>query len=100
MGLNGSIEAAAVPLPSVLDLANAAILQRLLVERCEQDSAIVLDGSQVERVSTACLQVLVATAQAARTHGRAFRLTAASPCLSAAIADLGLARHLLGEVTA
>ncbi len=60
----------------------------------------VLDLAKVERVSTACLQVLVATAQAARTHGRAFRLTAESPCLSAAIADLGLARHLLGEVSA
>jgi anti-anti-sigma regulatory factor len=94
MALSEPIGAAPLVLPAVLDLANATFLQQLLVDHCEQGGAVVLDGSAVERVSTACLQVLVAAAKAAQSHGRAFTLAAASHTLASAINDLALDRHL------
>jgi anti-anti-sigma regulatory factor len=100
MGLAESHAAPALQLPPVLDLAGAAPLQRRLLAHSEQGADIVIDGSQVERVSTACLQVLVAAARAARSHGRSFSLADASPALEAALDDLALTAHLRGEAAA
>ncbi len=73
-------------LPSVLDLAAAETLHRRLLEHGAQAGGVVLDGSTVERVSTACLQLLAAAARAAP-----LTLAAAAPALRAALDDLGLA---------
>jgi anti-anti-sigma regulatory factor len=82
-------------LPVALDLLAATPLREVLRAQLENDSAIVLDGSKVERVSTACLQVLLAAALAARRRGGSFQLNAPSPALFNAVTDLGLIPHLL-----
>jgi len=53
----------------------------------------VLDGSEVERISVPCLQVLVAARRAAG-DAAAFRIVDASAALMAAVADLGLSAAL------
>lgn len=75
-------------LPPSLDLGMAETLLQT-VRQVLQDGGCI-DGAQVERVSTPCLQVLAAGAAAARQAGLAFRILAPSPVLLAAIADLDL----------
>ena len=70
-------------------------LQRHMAER----EPILLDGSAVERISTACVQVLAAAAIAAQATGLAFETIAPSAVMRRAIADLGLA-HVLGGAPA
>jgi anti-anti-sigma regulatory factor len=88
-------ESARRELPSTLDLLAATPLREVLRAHLENGSAIVLDGSKVERVSTACLQVLLAAALVARRRGGSFHLNAPSPALFDAVTDLGLIPHLL-----
>lgn len=77
-------------LPASLDLTEADALCRAL-RVCLLQGAILLDGSQVERTSTACLQVIAAAVATARERGATFSLRNSSATLSAAITDLGLA---------
>jgi anti-anti-sigma regulatory factor len=95
----GMAELAETPfhtLPPVLDLAGAELLHQQLRAACAQDSGIALNGAEVERVSTACLQVMAAAARSMRDRGLPFTLDAPSPALSAALADLGLSPLLAG----
>ena len=79
----------ALRLPASLDLGAApALLEQLLAGLAA--GPLVLDGSEVERVSVPCLQILAA----ARREGAgqpALRIVGASAALAAAVADLGLA---------
>lgn len=76
-------------LSACLDIAAAeGLLTRL--RTALHDGAVRLDGSQVERVSTPCMQVLAAAATAARQTGVPFQVVSASPALCSAVADLGL----------
>lgn len=79
-----------VRLPADLGLGAAEPLRAALVAAIDGGGALVLDGAAVERVSTACLQVLVAAARAAAAAGLAFRITDPTPVLSGAVADLAL----------
>jgi anti-anti-sigma regulatory factor len=88
-------EPAPIKLPRVLDLAGAASLHRQLQEawasrESRPAAAPVLDGAVVERVSTAALQLLVASARRASARGLKRALHQPSPMLRAAIEDLGL----------
>lgn len=84
-------------LPAMLDLAGADLLHRQLRLACTLENAVVLDGSLVERVSTACVQVLVAAAVATRARGLCFTLMRASPALMTALDELGLTMLLGAE---
>ncbi len=75
-------------LPPSLDLAAAETLLQTVRHVLQEGGSI--DGAQVERVSTPCLQVLAAGAAAARHAGLTFRIQAPSPVLLAAISDLDL----------
>ena len=77
-------------MPASLDLGAAEQLHVALQALVARDAPIRIDASPVERVSTAALQVLVATAMAARQHGLAFALAAPSGILREASHDLGL----------
>ena len=88
--------AARFRLASSLDLTEADALCHALRDRL-LEGAILLDGSQVERTSTACLQALAASAATARERGAVFSLRDASPALSSAIADLGLSAAIPQE---
>jgi anti-anti-sigma regulatory factor len=83
-----------VNLPSLLDLAAADPLCRALRERLLAAVPIHVTGSRVERVSTSCIQVLLAAAADARAHRLAFRLRDPSPALADALADLGVTPEL------
>jgi anti-anti-sigma regulatory factor len=82
-------------LAAVLDLGAAEGLHQRLLDACAHDAPVTLNGSAVERISTACAQVLAAGAISARARGLTFTLEAPSPALAAALADLGLAPVLL-----
>ncbi len=84
----------ALRLPSSLDLTRADALQGDLLARTGRAAPLVIDGRAVERVSTPCLQLLVAAAAGARAHGLAFELMAASDVLDGAARELGLAAAL------
>ncbi len=85
----------ALRLGPLLDLTAADALHRQLQERVEHGGALNIDGADVERVSTPCLQLLVAAALSARAHGMPFGIVTPSTVLGSAIADLGLG-HALG----
>ncbi len=87
---------ASVPihLSPVLDLLAAVPLCEELRTHLGSEDLLELDGSAVERVSTACLQIIVTASITARSQGAALRLVTPSPVLSQAIADLGLDQSL------
>ena len=76
-------------LPQVLDLTQAQNLRDTMLARLS-DGRLVLDASAVERMSTPCVQVLLATGRAADLVGSAFQIVNASDVFRTAIADLGL----------
>jgi anti-anti-sigma regulatory factor len=86
-------------LPQILDLSQADGLQAELESRVAQDRSLRMDGGRVERVSTACLQVLAAAALACRSGGGSFTVETPSPALRLAIQDLGLAPLLATDLS-
>lgn len=83
-----------VALPAELGLAAAEPLRAALVRAIDAGAALTIDGAAVERISTACLQVLLAAARAAERGGMAFRIINPSQVLSDAVRDLALQDHL------
>jgi chemotaxis protein CheX len=81
-------------LPAMLDLTAAEPLHRALLDRVRAGEPLIVAGSAVERVSTAAIQVLIAAAAETRSRGNSFVLRDASPVLTAAMVDLGVASHL------
>ena len=78
-------------LPPLLDLTRADALHGELQTLVAHEADVTIDGSHVERVSTACVQLLVAARMMARAHGGTLALLTPSPVLSQAVHDLGLA---------
>jgi chemotaxis protein CheX len=76
-------------LPQVLDLTQAQNLRDAMMARLS-DGQLVLDASAVERMSTPCVQVLLATGRAADLAGSVFQIVDASDVFRTALADLGL----------
>lgn len=97
MGMAEQVEIPFHALPPVLDLAGAELLHQKLRSVCAQESGIALNGADVERVSTAALQVLAAAARSLRARGLPFTLDTPSTPLASALADLGLSPLLGGE---
>ena len=79
----------AFALPAILDITKAKELRGHMVERLNC-GAVLVDASAVDRVSTPCIQVLLAAARSADCAGTSFRIANASEPLRAALADLGL----------
>jgi anti-anti-sigma regulatory factor len=79
----------AFALPAILDITKASELRGHLVERLNC-GAVRVNASAVDRVSTPCIQVLLAAARSADAAGTPFRIASASEALRAALADLGL----------
>jgi chemotaxis protein CheX len=76
-------------LPQVLDLTEARGLRDDMMALL-QNGTIVLDAGAVERMSTPCVQVLLAAGHAAEAANSQFQIVNASDCFQAAVADLGL----------
>ena len=83
-------------LPATLDLTAAEPLHRALLDRVRTGDPLVVAGGEVERVSTAVIQVLLAAATEARSRGGSFHLREPSAALTDALTDLGVA-SLLGS---
>jgi anti-anti-sigma factor len=81
---------ARVTLPGALDTAVAAPLKDALAEALERGLPVVVDASDVARLSTACIQVLIAGGRATADAGRAFIVIRPSEALVAAFDDMGL----------
>ena len=79
-------------LPAILDITRAQDLHATMIARVK-GGAVVVDASAVERVSTPCIQVLLAAARSAEQVGTSFRISNASEALVAALADLGLSEE-------
>jgi len=78
MGLAEQVEIPFHALPPVLDLAGAELLHQQLRTACAHESGIALNGAEVERVSTARLQILAAAARSMHDRGLPFTLDAPS----------------------
>ncbi|PDT88762.1 anti-anti-sigma factor [Bradyrhizobium sp. Y36] len=76
-------------LPSQLDLTAARKLQDEIRSRLAS-GAVVLDAGAVDRLSTPCVQVLLAAGRAAASADVSFRIANASGAFSAAVVELGL----------
>jgi anti-anti-sigma regulatory factor len=76
-------------LPEMLDLAQAESLHNSMLNLSQQRD-VLLDASAVERMSTPCLQILLAAGRSAQAVQKSFKIINASDVFRAAIADLGL----------
>ncbi|HQT79354.1 MAG: hypothetical protein B7Z80_26295 [Rhodospirillales bacterium 20-64-7] len=79
-------------LPQILDLAYAKCLQEYAIDRLTVGE-VVVDAQAVERLSTPCVQVLLAFGRAAEVANLTPRITNSSEPFRAAISDLGLLAH-------
>lgn len=85
-----------IDLPAVLDLPAAAELRDLLIDAAARDTAadVVLNFINVERLSTAATQVILAGAGALRLAARRMDAEAVPEAVTAAFHTLGLTAQL------
>ena len=81
-------------LGATLDLRAAPPLKAAMLRALDKQRPLTLDASSVERLSTACIQLLVACGSAFKNAGHALTLSEPSESFSAAFADLGLEPEL------
>jgi chemotaxis protein CheX len=85
----GQESGALIRLPQVLDLTRAQNLRDTMAARLS-GGPLVLDASAVERMSTPCVQVLLAAGRAADLAGSTFQFINASDVFRTALTDLGI----------
>jgi anti-anti-sigma regulatory factor len=78
-----------VALPAIVDLDALDTVRDGLIDAVEL-GAVEIDGSQVERVATNALLMLVSAAETSRRNNFAFSISGASAPMLAAIDRLGL----------
>jgi anti-anti-sigma regulatory factor len=78
-----------VALPAIIDLDALEFVRDGLIEAVELGS-VQVDASQVERVSTNALFMLISASETARRNSMGFTISEASVPIKAAIARLGL----------
>jgi chemotaxis protein CheX len=83
-----------VTLPADSDLSIAAPLASMLQQALGLKKRLCLEASHVQRLSTACIQVLIAADFYAQEHECDYILVHPSPAAIAAMTDLGLAEWL------
>ncbi len=81
-------------LPSDLDLAMAQPLADALRHALSGSSPVEVQADAVERISTACIQALIAASRHAAGKGLTFVVARPSETLSETCDDLGLAAWL------
>lgn len=77
-------------LPAAMDLTIAAALRDAALERIGSPGDLILIAAVVERVTTPCIQVLLAAQRSLEENGCALRLVDDNGVLQRAFADLGL----------
>ena len=81
-------------LPAELDMLCAEQLKTKLCDALVDSSAIRLDAADVTRVSSSCVQVLLAAARSAESDGGRLDLLNAPSVLTEAFQDLGLQNEI------
>lgn len=80
-----------VELPSALELRFSKSLKETLVEALAAAKPLRIDAAAVERISTACIQILIAFVEAARQAEISVTFCRPSASFSSALDNLGLA---------
>jgi anti-anti-sigma regulatory factor len=88
------VKAKPIELPARLSIAQSADWHRTLVSGCEGQVPLVLDGSRVEAIDTAILQLLVSAWLGAAKRGVECRWQGASEALRHAATLIGVAATL------
>jgi anti-anti-sigma regulatory factor len=83
-----------IELPARLLITQSADLHRTLLSACEKQAPLVLDGSRVEEIDTAILQLLLSAWLGAAKRGVACRWLGASEALRHAATLIGVAATL------
>ena len=81
-------------LGATLDLRAAQPLKAAMLRAIEKQQPLTLNASSVERLSTACVQLLIAIETALQDAGYSLVLDEPSEAFSEAFADLGLKPEL------
>lgn len=84
----------AIELPARLSIAQSAELHRTLVSCCEGQARLLLDGSRVEEIDTANLQLLVSACLDAKKRGVECRWQGVSEALRHAATLIGVTATL------
>ncbi len=85
---------ARIALPEILDFGTAEPLKAALEKALAGGRPLKLDAGKVERLSTPCLQVLIAAEQAMKSADIALTLAAPSDAFIDTFNDLGAFSHL------
>jgi len=88
-----------ITLGPVLDIRAAGPLRDGLQKALKRGKPIVLDAAQVDRLSTPCIQVLLAAGKSVEAAAGRIVLTDASDAFVAAFSDLGLFANLMSWQT-
>ena len=88
--MNPPDDSSVIDLDSDLDLVAATTLKERLIEAVDRDGAVVIDASSVERLTTPCVQVLVAAAQFLAGQDKSLMVKDPSEAFVSAFSDLGL----------
>jgi chemotaxis protein CheX len=86
----GNEQSGQMTLPAVVDLPFAATLKAQLVEGLAAGNGMSIDGSGVQRISSPCLQVLVAGMNAFAVSGVPLAIVDPSPAFVETVSTLGL----------
>jgi chemotaxis protein CheX len=94
MADTGTVDKLDFTLSRELDLLAAEALKNDLLELLHKEGPLDVNASEVERVATPCIEVLVAAAAAFKDSGREFQISQPSSSLCDAFEALGLADRL------
>lgn len=77
-------------LPGVLNLGTAEELKEKFMQSLVLGADLTLDASNVETITTPCLQVLISAGQSIENAGNTLSIHNSSPAFMTALTDLGL----------
>lgn len=80
-------------LPAILDLTQAQKLRDTMLHALD-GGPVTLDAGEVDRMSTPCIQVILAAGRAAEAENIPFKIRNATLVFQKAFADLGLGQEL------
>ncbi len=81
-------------LPSILDLLAAEGLKDKVVSILDGGESLVLDASEVSRITTPCVQILIAASTELQANHNDLKLAASSQVFEDAMRDLGFENFL------
>ncbi|MEH6476535.1 MAG: STAS domain-containing protein [Sneathiella sp.] len=84
---------AMVPLPHILNLSVAEELREKFLQHLPLGTDLELDASQVETITTPCIQVIVAAGISIEDVGNKLTIHNPSTAFSDAFSDLGLTEY-------